>query len=273
MSVTREPEVIVIGLGRMGRAYLGCLERQGVPVRGTELASWQREPDVRAPLAVLALRSGTDTRRMVSQATSQSVGQILDLTTQAVDDSEFCVEAARRAGIGYFGGGVTGGAAEAHKGTLGLLLGPALPPEVAVVAEKLGTVVGFTSAATATAAKLLHNFVLILHNHSLAIALRLAEEMGVEELEAVLDAGTAGRIPSRSSVVRDYRTGPVSSYTGNLVAKDLHAILTSFPRLEGAIGVNLHPLIELYGEGGDAPYTVTALRGALTNPRAQSDDK
>ena len=132
----------------------------------------------------------------------------------------------------------TGGAAQAREGTLRLVLGPKLESEVEHITAALGTTTQFEDAVTACAAKLLHNLVVILYNHALAMALLLADSAGVPSIESVLDNGTAGRPPSRASVVRDHRLGPTSSYTGGLVAKDIEALLSSFPQLETVPGID-----------------------------------
>lgn len=131
------------------------------------------------------------------------------------------------------------------------------------ITAALGTTTQFEDAVTACAAKLLHNLVVILYNHALAMALLLADSAGVPSIESVLDNGTAGRPPSRASVVRDHRLGPTSSYTGGLVAKDIEALLSSFPQLETVPGIDLRELVALYGEYAESPYTVAALARAI----------
>jgi 3-hydroxyisobutyrate dehydrogenase-like beta-hydroxyacid dehydrogenase len=178
-------------------------------------------------------------------------------------------EAARLAGAmgaGYSAGGLLGGAAGLRRGEAVLLQGPPPPAAALALLQHLGPVRVFDSAKAACAAKLLHNLALILTNHALGLCLRLAGGAGVADIEGILDAGTAGRVPGKSSIVRDFRGTPCSSYTSTLVAKDLRAILNSFPALPAADAATLRRLLAWHAAGGDAPYTRAGLSLAGESP-------
>lgn len=253
-------KVCVIGLGTMGRVYLERFRISGLEVRGIVDANMPRATIGEAELLVLALRAGADALRVLANVNICRKAAIWNVTTQAIPESRECAELAASRGFGYYGGGVTGGASDAAAGCAGILIGPPPPAAIAGIAGLIGQVIVYPDAAAATAAKLLHNLVLILQNHVIAASLQLAGASGVDNLASVLDIGTAGRKPSESSAARDYTIAPRSSYTCRLVAKDLRALLGSFAELRKMTGINLEELAAFYEAGGDAPYTGKALR-------------
>lgn len=265
---TTRREILVLGTGRMGRAYVARLRAFGHHVRLCE--TW---PDDRrgrnAELVLLALRDGRATRALTERFHQGPPGLVVDLTTQGTDDVASCRERCLGSGIRYLAGGVTGGTRDIASGGAALLLGPGpVPTTVRERLRPLGKILEFETVRAACAAKLLHNLVLVLNGHVLAAALGLAERAGVRELEEILTAGTAGRPVRAQSVVRDYRRGPSSSYTNHLVAKDLHTILESFPGDRRSIPVDLERLARLHEEGPETPYTIVALRDqAAAQPR------
>jgi 3-hydroxyisobutyrate dehydrogenase-like beta-hydroxyacid dehydrogenase len=253
------PRVHVLGGGRIGRAVAARLSGGVIGVEVSLFEPWQT-PAPGADLSVLCLHDGAQVRRVLAAARHGSCGhEVLDLTTQ---DLRGVGEAARLAaaiGAGYCAGGVLGGAAAVRDGQAQVLQGPSPGATALALLGRLGPVRVFEDAAAACAAKLLHNLALILNNHAIALCLRLAPAAGIADIETVLDAGTAGRAPGRSSVARDFRAGGPSSYTSALVAKDLLAILDSFPALPPADAATLRRLQAWHAAGGDAPYTRAAL--------------
>lgn len=249
----------VVGDGRMGTAYASRLRRLGFGVDHRPLSAWL-SPEHRFPsVLVVALWCGAQVDQLLQAMVLDRPVAILDLTTQAVDESARAASLAQAKGAAYFGGGVTGGRIQAEVGELHLLVGP--PPEgfVRDVAYSLGRLSALVDAPTAMAAKLLHNLVLVVHAHVLGTAIQLAAASGVPDFPSVLASGTAGRPVHASSVVRDWAGVPSSSYSSALVAKDLRAIVSSFPLLDESPGVDLRALAEVYDTAGDVAYTFTAL--------------
>jgi 3-hydroxyisobutyrate dehydrogenase-like beta-hydroxyacid dehydrogenase len=254
-----QTRVTVLGLGRMGRTYLDCLTRSGFAARGADADGAEELLSEGGDVLLLALHSGSDTRGVVTRLERGQFAYVVDLTTQRVEDSLMCTEISADKEIRYYGGGVSGGAAEMAEATGTILLGPSpIEEPVLMVIQTLGRLIEFPTAAAACLAKLLHNLVLIIQNHVLGCAMQLAERGGIKDFGRILDAGTAGRVPSRSSVVRDLHYGPSTSYTSRLVAKDLREIVATFPELSGLAGIRLEELARLYDEQPEIPYTVVA---------------
>ena len=254
-----QTKITVLGLGRMGRTYLDCLTRSGFAAQGADADGAEELLSKGGDVLLLALHSGADTRAVVKRLERGQFSHVIDLTTQLVEDSLMCSEMSSDKGIRYYGGGVSGGAAEMAEATGTILLGPSPVEEpVLMIIRTLGRLIEFPTAAAACLAKLLHNLVLIVQSHVLGCAMQLAERGGIKDFERILDAGTAGRMPSRSSVVRDLYCGPSTSYTSRLVAKDLRAIVATFPELSELAGIRLEELARLYDEQPEIPYTVVA---------------
>jgi 3-hydroxyisobutyrate dehydrogenase-like beta-hydroxyacid dehydrogenase len=252
--------VTVIGLGVMGGAYLERLEHAGIPVRGLQPRELAGVSFSETDLHVVAVRSGHDALEVVTALEGPAPVAVCNLTTQSLPDTRACAAAAASLGTRYYGGGIIGGASQAASGCADVLLGPPPPVTIVKVVEHFGRLHCYPTADVATAAKVLHNLVLVVENHIIAASLQLAALAGVERLEEVLDLGTAGRKPSQSSAVRDYRSGQSSSYTGTLVAKDVRALLMSFPALPRLSGIDLDALGRFYETVGDSPYTVGSLQ-------------
>jgi 3-hydroxyisobutyrate dehydrogenase-like beta-hydroxyacid dehydrogenase len=250
-------QVHIIGAGVMGAAYAARLRIVGYDVL-------LHEPDGAAtifgptPTVLLSLFTGADAAMVIAQLPSGSC--VLDLTTQGLDECQLCCSTAERQSIDYYAGGVTGGAQQARDGTLALLIGPDPPKEVRQICAGLGRLRCFPSAAAAVAGKLLHNLVLVVTNHILGAAMQLSKRANVEDLPAILDEGTTGRPPSKSSLVRDCRGHGRSSYTGRLVSKDIDALLRSFPLLRELVGIDLSCLARHYGKAMNAPFSLAALQ-------------
>ena len=244
--------VTVLGGGRMAAAYADVLRLQGWPV--------SQEPGPLVGTVVLACFSGKQSQELLAQAAIAPGTMLMDLTTQSVPDARICRSLATKAGATYLAGGVTGGVREVGSPSFSVLLGGlaaerSIPPCV----EPLGKVIRFDTVEQAVSAKLLHNFVLIATNHALGIALWLADKAGVSDLVAVLEAGTAGRAVRCSSAVRDHAEGACSSYTSELVAKDLLAMLSSFPELQDVRGIDLEQLAAHHAAHGCQAYTSCSL--------------
>ncbi len=248
----------IVGDGRMGRAFQARARALG---RDCELLAPDKAESVAGRLCVLALRAGRDTRLFLAARVGETLG-VLDLTTQSTRDAAAGAELARVRGVAYCAGGVIGGAAEAERGEALLLLGPAPGGALRAMAADLGRPRVYATAALAAAAKLLHNFVLIVQAQALAAALHVADDLGLESFEDLLDAGVTGRRPSQASVVRDLRCGPSTSYTSALVAKDLAALLESFEDLRAVPGIDLPALAAYFAAQGAEPYTTAAWRAA-----------
>ncbi len=254
-------KVCVVGVGRMGAAYVRCFQQYGIDAHNVDELQVKTISFDRDELILLAVRSGADAVRTILSFQERGISTVLNLTTQGIQETQECSELASSLGIHYFGGGTTGGASQAAAGQAAILVGPAPPFAILDVLGKLGKVIVYPRAETAAAAKLLHNLVLIIQNHAISLGLLVAEHAGIDNFDVVLDLGTAGRKPSQSSAARDYRRmHPASSYTGTLVAKDLAAIMASFPGLERVAGLDLAALLSIYEAGGDRSYTEVALR-------------
>jgi 3-hydroxyisobutyrate dehydrogenase-like beta-hydroxyacid dehydrogenase len=242
----------------MGRAYFHRARETGFSVslvndiKGTVSL-------VGCDLLVIALRSGNDVESFLRERLNSNRPSIVNLTTQSLRATAVCSSVASSAGATYYGGGIAGGRAQVLAGTATLLLGPPPPKSVLQFLAHIGTLISFPDERTAAAAKLLHNFVLILENHAIAAGMQLAQSCGISKFEHVLDLGTAGRPPSKSSVVRDFRAAPRSSYTCELVAKDLRELAASFPSLRRLPGLNFEQLVRFYARNR-GPYTSQSLR-------------
>jgi 3-hydroxyisobutyrate dehydrogenase-like beta-hydroxyacid dehydrogenase len=251
--------VSVIGQGKMGRAYVERFRRSGIEVRGLEPDALSRTCVGETEIIVLALRTGSDAISVLADVNARGKTIVCNLTTQSIPETRECIALAGSRNISYFGGGVTGGASEAAAGHAAILIGPP-PAAIAQIISHVGNLVVYPDSVAATAAKLLHNLVLIVQNHVIAAALQVAGPCGVDNLASVLDLGTAGRKPSASSAVRDHSMTPRSSYTCRLAAKDLRALSASFAELQTLRGIDLRELAAFYETGGDTSYTGKALQ-------------
>ena len=257
--------VTIVGTGTMGRAFshrLRCME-SGLwivgPVEPDELsaAGW-RTPQ--RSVFISLLRSGSCTWSLMKTGVVTEGCTYVDLCTQSVADcGRTTVEAGAR-GVLYCGGGVLGGGRELRGGKAHLLVGGPVSPLTKLVLSRVGPLTVFARPEQACAAKLLHNFVVLLSNHAIAAALALAEESGIERFDRILDAGISRRRPSETSVVRDKLDSARSTYTSLLVSKDIEAILDSFRRLREVGGFGLRHIASLHDRRDTAPYTVRALR-------------
>lgn len=263
----------LLGMGAMGTAIAERLRQQPLAVvSGDKLA--QRDV-LRRPHAVLimALTSGDQVAEVLASGEVRAAA-VLDLTTQSTEAIERCAGLARGSGIAYSGGGVTGGARQLARGSASLLLGPEPRGFAARVCARLGSPVFFPTARQAALAKLLHNWVLIVQQWAVAVALTEAGAHGFSELPAVLSEGTAGRPVTRWSVIRDWSAGqPSSTYTDRLVWKDLREIKQSFSATENADGGLLDHLIDLFepADGPAIPFTLRLLR-ELSGYKANGED-
>lgn len=257
--------VTIVGAGTMGRAFLYRLRCIGSvlwtigPVEPDELvAAGMGTPG--GSVFISLLRSGSCTwSRMKTGAIARGCTYV-DLCTQSIADCRRTMAEADARGVLYCGGGVLGGGRELMDGKAQLLAGGSISPLTERVLSSVGRLTVFARPEQACAAKLLHNFVVLLSNHAIAAALALAEESGIEGFDKLLDAGISGRRPSETSVVRDRSGTARSTYTSLLVRKDIEAILDSFGRLQDVGGFGLPYIARLHGPRDPAPYSVRALR-------------
>lgn len=253
-----ETSVLILGQGIMGRAYADRLESSGTLCRRTGKRDWRKALLEWSGVVLVAVTNGEDSRAVVESLQSRHT-LVIDLTTQTPSEANWCAATCHTKGIDYYAGGVTGGGQQVLQGEAVLLLGPTpLPVRVMELAEIIGAVQKFNTAGDACAAKLLHNFVLIVAGRALAVALRVAEERGIGSLADVIERGTAGRPVRCQSVVRDFEQPPTSTYTCALVAKDLRAMKREFPQLTNTAGLDLEGLAAMFDRGGDRPYTERA---------------
>jgi 3-hydroxyisobutyrate dehydrogenase-like beta-hydroxyacid dehydrogenase len=244
----------------MGRAMVDQLRQMGRPAIGLEPSA--ERPVIVKPVdvVILSLRSGAEGCRILDTGQLPSGVHVVDLTTQ---EAGHCTEAGQicsQRGFAYSAGGVLGGVKQISEGRAVFLVGPKPSLAVIDILKSLGSIILLPTPIAACQAKLLHNLVLLLNNHAIALCMRLASEVGLDSIEKILDCGTAGRRPSQSSVARDCRDGPSSSYTSALVVKDVRAIIRSFPELRLAKMFDLDQIAVLHQDGGDRPYTAQALQ-------------
>lgn len=239
--------------GRMASAYSLCLQSKGINVISDEKA---------ADIILLSSFSGIQSYKILCGMEIRKGCLVVDLTTQSIPHLEAVEDLVRRAGIHYFAGGVTGGAGQVGSSEFRVLLGPTVNIEsLRAIIEKIGSVIHFSTAKQAVAAKLLHNFYLIVSSHTMGAVSSTAKSLGIDvkQMFLVLDTGTAGRKPSSSSVARDQLCIPQSSYTSSLVAKDWNAIKESFQ----VLGINLFDdkvISSLHENAGSQPYTLTLMK-------------
>jgi len=214
--------VTIVGAGRMGTEYAAVLSRAGIETRLVEPADLgAAEPP--AGVYLLALFDGSASHAALQRI--EAGARVVDLTTQAVDDAGRNAALAAARAIRYWGGGVTGGAAQVGTDAFSMAVGPdSVPDDVRGLLAHRGGIVPFDSPQAGATAKLLHNLVLIVNNYMIGWALAEAERRGLSGFAAILDRGTAGRPARASSAFRDFTAAPASSYTGALVEKDLRAV-------------------------------------------------
>jgi 3-hydroxyisobutyrate dehydrogenase-like beta-hydroxyacid dehydrogenase len=251
MSTNQSYDVNVLGGGRMASAYTEALKSGGLTVNNN--------PDnLNAPYTIAAFFSGMQSKLFLEGAALQPGAILIDLTTQTVDTASHCGALAKSSGILYAAGGITGGSQQVGSVSSTLLLGGSATQALPSWLSMLGNAMIFDSIEQAVSAKLLHNFVLLMINHCLSIALELAQLQGIGNFTEVLERGTAGRSLRRTSAVRDFEDYPISSYSAQLVSKDLKAMLDSFPQLAGIVGIDLKELSSYYKIWGSEPYTIAA---------------
>lgn len=240
--------VSVVGGGRMASAYAETLRANGISVfEGVS----DLQPDILA-----AFFSGAQTLAFLETVRLAEQTIIVDLATQEVAEAQACAKQAAMRGAHYYAGGVTGGVRQVGSNNFTILLGGLKNGEdMPSWLRVLGTVWIFDNAKKAVAAKLLHNLTLILFNHALGAVMNLAEDNDIPDILDILERGTAGRAIRSTSVVRDRFARPVSSYSSELVAKDLKAIVASFPDIERLAWIDLRRLAAAHTEYRRDPYT------------------
>ena len=235
----------------MASAYTEALKSGGLTVNNNP-------DDLKALCTIVAFFSGEQSKLFVEGTALQPGTVLIDLTTQTVDSAIYCGALAEASGILYAAGGITGGSQQVGSVSSTLLLGGSAIHALPSWLSLLGNAMIFESIEQAVSAKLLHNFVLLMINHGLSIALELAQLQGIGNFIEVLERGTAGRSLRRTSAVRDFEDYPISSYSAQLVSKDLKAMLVSFPQLASLVGINVEELSSYYHTWGSEPYTIAA---------------
>ena len=246
--------VTVLGGGRMAEAYAETLRSGGVTTSESDAAHW--------PEILTAFYSGVESYGFLRSGKVAEGSIIVDLTTLGIHDATRCEREANRLKATYLAGGVTGGVRQVGTSEFTILIGGSSGKiELPGWLSLLGRIKTYERIEHAVGSKLLHNLALILMNHAIGSALRVAREHGISELLEVLESGTAGRPLRTMSVVRDGEGIPTSSYGCGLAAKDLRAMLSSFPELETIVGLDLTELAEAYARNGAVPYTSVSNEG------------
>jgi 3-hydroxyisobutyrate dehydrogenase-like beta-hydroxyacid dehydrogenase len=253
MHLEHSCDVTVLGGGRMATAYTGALQSSGLVV--------STDPQqILSPVTLMAFFSGVQSRNYLESIRLHPGSILIDLATQDFSSARCCLEIVSSAGALYAAGGVTGGARQVGTESTTLLLGGPGTHELPSWLSLLGHILVYESVEQAVAAKLLHNFILLMVNHSLGIALELARHNGILNLLDVIERGTAGRPLHASSAARDRRDCPSSTYSAALASKDLRAIIDSFPQLANLEGFDLLALSDYYKLWGNEPYTMATLQ-------------
>jgi len=250
--------VRIFGAGRIGQAAARRCLSSGFDIRLADLAETEElavDPAA-GGLALLALTHGTQVGDLLTRL--RGVDAVLDLTTQSSTSAAVAAATADRCGLDYFGGGLTGGAAQLAGGTAVLLVGPWPAPEpVRAVLDVLGSVIGFESAEQGARAKMLHNAYLLMQQSLLALLGGGRGRLDADGLLRVLSTGTAGRPLAESSLVRDLTAEtPASSYRNRLVVKDLAEIERELSDLPPYLLELLADLRQRFAQGApDEPFT------------------
>jgi 3-hydroxyisobutyrate dehydrogenase-like beta-hydroxyacid dehydrogenase len=219
--------VLVVGFGRMGRAYAERLRAAGHDVEGRDRDDEAAGEPAPAELTLLALPRGGDVGDALARLDPERSGPVVDLTTQAPDEAVANSRAWSARGGRYAAGGCVGGATGVAEGRGYVVVAP--PPADGVVAALrcFGDVGVLESLEDATLLKLLHNGYLVVANETArAVAsVWLTHGLPLDVLVRTIERGSAGRPFGALTAVRQLGGGYESSYTGEYAAKDWAALL------------------------------------------------
>jgi hypothetical protein len=252
--------VTVLGCGRMAIAIRQTLHNRCIQTNYNE--------DDLQPNIIVSFFSGLDTYSFIEKSNFLDGSVLVDLTTQSVEAALRSSELAKIKGICYLAGGVTGGIREVGSPRFVMLLGSLIKPSDSPPwLHLLGSIHIYDTIEKAVRAKLLHNLYLVVSSQILGTVMQLADKYGIEDIHAVLDKGTAGRLITHHSVVRDYLNTPSSTYTSELASKDIDAIIRSFSEGLNGDWLDLERLKDLHFSAGQQPYTclTTGKAGSSTS--------
>ncbi|QSF57130.1 NAD(P)-binding domain-containing protein [Nocardioides sp. zg-1228] len=223
--------VVVLGLGRMGRAMAETLASAGARV-----ASWSRggggtagtapEALARPGPVVLAVYDGPACRAVLAQVAEHLAGRLVVVTsTVGVDEADALASIVSSAGGRYVHAPVVGSVPAVRARTLRLLAGgPAADVEEAVKAltPVLGGVSRFATPREAAAAKLVANASLAAALLSVRDCLAGAAALGLP-LTAALDVLALGRLGDTVGSLRPRLERPdqTAHFTVDALVKDL----------------------------------------------------
>lgn len=249
--------VTVVGLGNMGAAMARTLGRKGFAVTGcdpraerakelpagaafaADLASAVRG----APVVVLSLPSSREVEAVapVLQASLARGAVVVDTTTADPESTRRLEPEFVARGLGFVDAPVSGGAAGAEAGTLGMMVGgresdvTASRPVLEALAAKI-VVVGGPGAGHV--AKLVNNLLIAQHLVTTAEAVKLARRAGLDaaQLLTAVNASSGRSGASETCFPKWVLSGTFDSgFTMGLMRKDLRLAL----ELAGKLGVNL----------------------------------
>lgn len=258
---------LVLGQGQIGQLLASAMAENGVTVTVSDVDGWREAIDAHCGWVLLSLNRGTDSTVVadhLARGNRTRIDGVIDLTTQTLNTVAHCTDVLAAAGIGYWAGGLTGGAGGLRRREAVFLLGPEpVAAPIVDLLEPMGEIIAFPDPASGVAGKLLHNYVLFANSHALAVALAEGMHRGcVDAMLRAIETGPAGRPTSAQSIVRDVQGRGRTSYSVRLVRKDLAQLAASFDGLPVLANQLLAEVDRLTAAcDGDEPFTMVMAEG------------